>query len=122
MKDIQLPWHPESEKPTLPFVICTNGEGHYWVGRYQFANDGLLLPNPPQRKGSWEISGYDRWEYRAAIPLAWIEPEKFVPFVKKNIIKRWRKLDNLDMAVGDPEGDYILVKDAPGLEDILKKL
>lgn len=73
---ILLPWQPKSHKPTLPFVICTNGEGHYWIGRY---HDYVL-----DTRSGWQISIYYGWD-KAGIfePVAWIEPEKFVPFVKK---------------------------------------
>lgn len=139
---IPFPWHPESHKPTVPFVICTNGDGHYWIGRY--IDDG--------KYSDWQFcdpqGSHSSLIAYMAPPIAWIEPEKFVPFVKKipdtyilhltcyecgltcvvfiknakewecptcsvkkrEPIKRWRKLDNLDVAVGDPDGEYILVK------------
>ena len=65
------PWQPESYKPALPFVICTNGEGHYWIGSYD------LDPVRPD----WKMGTYYGWD-STINPLAWIEPEKFVPFVK----------------------------------------
>lgn len=78
---ILLPWQPESHPPLLPFVICTNGEGHYWIGRHIFAK-GIAEWWDEARAGSWNASD---------LPLAWIEPEKFVPFVKT---RQLHKCDN----------------------------
>jgi|SRR5579872_612451 len=79
--NIILPWHPESEKPRLPFVICTNGEGHYWMGQYEnkYAMAHWLIAQPIHKYSS------DGWIHVdiAIAPLAWCDPTEFVPFEKR---------------------------------------
>lgn len=72
--DIPLPWHPESEKPTVPFVICTNGEGHYWMGQYYDANNRWVS------KTAKCFNVYEDVKYE---PLAWCSPQEFVPYKKQ---------------------------------------
>ena len=90
MTEIALPWHPESEKPTLPFVICTNGDGHYWLGRW-FEYPNKTLPIHPilgirEWQSSHPIGGFTGGWTGSFTPLAWCDPTEFVPF-KKEIIR-----------------------------------
>lgn len=98
---VQLPWHPESEKPTLDFVICTNGEGHYWIGKY----DESLRDKPTWGQCWLHATPTDcidmdatgpGWcyspDYKA--PVTWCDPREFVPFEKKKAPDHLCKDDN----------------------------
>ncbi|HEY5235875.1 MAG TPA: hypothetical protein VIJ14_06840 [Rhabdochlamydiaceae bacterium] len=101
MTEIALPWHPESEKPTLPSVICTNGDGHYWIGSYSTANRRwrYSVPTPPHLTEDYGLSPQDCY------PLAWCDPREFVPFEKK---RKSHHHKNDDWEITEP-ADGILV-------------
>lgn len=107
--EIDLPWRPESEKPTLSAVICYNGGELYWIGRYDNENGAWM------ECGDWAewkvIEGMCWIEEDALIPFAWCDPREFVPFEKKKkdplIEKRYTVLSHGEI-VEDPNGDYTL--------------
>lgn len=91
-QQIDPPWHPESEKPDLPFVICTNGKGHYWISRCVTEWGGSATPS----NYGWQVSlplekgiedsyfGLTKGWQTFTIPfLAWCDPREFVPFERK---------------------------------------
>lgn len=98
---IELPWQPELHKPALPFVICTNGEGHYWIAHYDF---DCYAWYEHIAKECVNDSHYP-------LPLAWIEIEKFVPFVKKKKRHYCESKTSQDYACGENiYGDLCLVR------------
>lgn len=81
MTDISLPWHPESEKPMLPCVICYNGGELYWIGRY---DNYMKIWLECGDWNEWQVMDGMCWiAENANIPFAWCDPSEFVPFEKK---------------------------------------
>lgn len=90
--DIPEPWQPESHKPALPFVICTDGHIYYWIAHWNWDSNEWVTHYAHKYDGEWV-------KFNSCAPLAWVEPEKFVPFVKKP--KRHKCIDAFNMVFSE---------------------